>query len=50
MNIPLLALVVIVVVGLAVLPLSYYLRSRRNPQQSRPPPGVNHDTFKEWKD
>ena len=42
--------VALLVLALAVLPLTYYLRSRRNPEQTRPPPGVNGKTFKEWKD
>lgn len=38
----------IIVIGLAVLPISYYLRSRRNPDKI--PPGASQKTFKEWKE
>lgn len=38
----------IIVIGLAVLPISYYLRSRRNPTVI--PPKATEKTFKEWKD
>lgn len=42
------ALTLIVVLGLAALPLTYYLRTRRNPE--KPPPGANAKAFKEWKE
>jgi len=50
MDLPLLVIVFLVVAGLAVLPLTYYLRSRRNPGQTKAPPGATEKTFKEWKD
>ncbi len=41
-------LVILIVLALAATPLTYYLRSRRNPEKL--PPTVNEKTFKEWKD
>ena len=48
MNTLYLVLVVIVVIGLAATPITYYLRSRRNPDPA--PPSATPKTFKEWKD
>lgn len=39
-------LIFIVVVGLFVTPITYYLRSRRNP----PPTHASADSYREWKD
>lgn len=41
-------LILIIVLGLAATPITYYLRSRRNPD--KPPPTANAKSFKEWKD
>ena len=41
-------LIVIVVLALAATPITYYLRSKRNPVKA--PPTANANTFKEWKD
>lgn len=48
MNHIYLALVIIVVLALAATPITYYLRSRRNPDKV--PPTANAKTFKEWKE
>ncbi|MDO9452738.1 MAG: hypothetical protein Q7J29_07735 [Stagnimonas sp.] len=48
MNHLYLALVIIVVLGLAATPITYYLRSRRNPDKA--PPTATPKTFKDWKD
>lgn len=42
------AITLIIVLALAATPITYYLRSKRNPV--RPPPGATEKTFKEWKD
>ena len=42
------ALTLIIVLGLAATPITYYLRNKRNPV--RPPPGATAESFKEWKD
>ena len=42
------SITLIVVLALAATPITYYLRTRRNPD--KPPPSVNADTFKEWKE
>ncbi len=42
------AFIVIIVLALAATPITYYLRSRRNPNKA--PPSANAKTFKEWKD
>lgn len=41
-------LVIIIVLALAATPITYYLRTRRNPDKV--PPSANANTFKEWKD
>lgn len=43
-----LGLVIIIVLGLAATPITYYLRSKRNPDKA--PPTATPKTFKEWKD
>ena len=40
-------LIFIFVVGLFVTPITYYLRSRRNPP---PPTHASADSYREWKD
>jgi len=40
--------IILIVLALAATPLTYYLRTRRNPV--KPPPGASAKTFKEWKD
>lgn len=40
-------LVFIVVAGLFITPITYYLRSRRNPL---PPTRASADSYREWKD
>ena len=42
------ALILLIVLGLAATPITYYLRSRRNPDKA--PPSANAKSFKEWKD
>lgn len=42
------ALILIIVVALAATPITYYLRSRRNPD--RAPPSATTKSFKEWKE
>ncbi len=42
------ALIVIIVLALAATPITYYLRTRRNPDKA--PPTATPKTFKEWKD
>ena len=41
-------LILIIVLGLAATPITYYLRSRRNPE--KPPPTATAKSFKAWKD
>lgn len=41
------ALIVIIVLALAATPITYYLRTRRNPDKV--PPSANAKSFKEWK-
>lgn len=43
-------LILIIVLSLAATPLVYWLRTRRNPEQTQASPGVNEKTFKEWKE
>ncbi len=50
MNHIYLVLVILVVLALAATPLTYYLRTRRNADKDKAPPGVNAKTFREWKD
>lgn len=42
------ALIIIVVLGLAATPITYYLRTRRNPDKV--PPSATAQSFKDWKD
>ncbi|MES2682813.1 MAG: hypothetical protein V4650_04780 [Pseudomonadota bacterium] len=48
MNYFYLGLVLIIVLALAATPITYYLRSKRNPDKA--PPTATPKTFKEWKD
>lgn len=41
-------ILLVIVLALAATPITYYLRTRRNPE--RLPPKVSAKTFKEWKD